>query len=480
MLPPPQKPLIAPLTPADAGVTSLAAPASAPAASPAPAAPLAADWWHAWGDAQFMRLMDKALADAPDVRVAAARLAAAQAMLGEAQAARGIQSGVTAQAALARQSYNSGFPKAFVPKGYNDSGRIALELGYDVDLWGRNRAAVASARAERAAAALDVAQSRLALSTALASAYVELQLRDRQIHTAATWRDIRQQQARLVEARLRQGIAQSSEALAAKAEVARAENEWLLIVQARDQLRTRIAALAGLGPDYARQMQETQRLPRRLMATTDQVPLDLLGRRPDILAARARLEAAAQRIKMARASYYPNINIGAFIGVQALGLDNLFQSDSQIGQIGPAISLPIFGSKTIRARHHRAEADYEAARASYDAVLLQALREAADVQQSRQQINAQMAALEAAQDHMQNIYTLTRQRYQAGLVAFSAVLEAQSHYVQAQRALVQSETQSLLLDVALIRALGGGLDLHEDSANSTNNINSAPSKKAQP
>lgn len=453
MLPPPQKPLAAPLSSAQAGVTTLASPSPAAEAAATPD-PL---WWQSWGDAQLNGLMDKALADAPDVRLAAARLAAAQAGLSETRAARGIESGVIAQGALTRQSYNSGFPKAFVPKGYNDSGRIALELGYDVDLWGKNRAAVRAARAEREAAALDVAQSRLALSTAIASAYAELYLRDRQILSAHTWLDIHSQMRALAQARVQQGLANASEVYQAEAEEARATAELAAAQQARDAVRTRMVALAGLGPDHARALQEVRAIPQRQTGQAALLPLDVLGRRPDVLAARARLEAAAARIKVARASYYPNINIGAFIGVQALGLDRLLQSDSQIGQIGPAISLPIFGSNRIRSRHHRAEADYEAARASYDAVLLQALREAADISQARGQLDRQLESARRAERSASAMMALQRQRYDAGLVAYAAVLEAHRQQVVAQRALVQAETQSLLLEVALVRALGGGI-----------------------
>ena len=449
MLPPPQKPLAKSLTPESAGsAQSLAG--TAEGAWPE------SQWWKIWQDPQLDALMDKALADAPDIRLAAARLAAAQAGLGEARAAGGIQAGLTGQAVMVRQSYNSGFPKPFVPKGYNDSGRIALELGYNVDLWGRNRAAVASARAEAEAARLDVAQSRLALSTALASAYAELQLRDTEMQLAQNLLGLRREASNLARVRVREGVANEAESAQAQAQEAATLADLESATQARDLVRTRIAALAGLGPDSALSMTDARAQALQSHGLPADLPLNLIGRRPDILAARARLEAAAERIKVARASYYPNININGFIGLQALGLDRLIAADSHVGQVGPAISLPIFGSKTIRARHRRAEADYEAARASYDAVLLQALRDVADARQSRARLDQQLQAQRRQCDSAQTLLRLARQRYDAGIAPYALVLESQMNLVAAQRELAHAETQSLLLDVALVRALGGG------------------------
>jgi len=109
----------------------------------------------------------------------------------------------------------------------------------------------------------------------------------------------------------------------------------------------------------------------------------IVGRRPDIVAARLRAEGQGARIDAARAEFYPNIRITALIGLQALGIGNLLSAGSSYGSAGPAISLPIFSGGRIEGGYRGARADYDAAVASYDRTLINALKEVADVAASQ-------------------------------------------------------------------------------------------------
>ncbi|MEW5684641.1 MAG: TolC family protein, partial [Pseudomonadota bacterium] len=140
----------------------------------APAAEWPADrWWSAYADPQLDALMDEALAGSPDLAQAAARLRAAEAMARQSRAATLPSLSANAEGAAAKQSYNNGIPPAFVPRGYNDTGRASLDLSFDLDLWGRNRAALAAAISEAEAVRMDAAEARLVLTTGLASAYAD-------------------------------------------------------------------------------------------------------------------------------------------------------------------------------------------------------------------------------------------------------------------------------------------------------------------
>src|SRR4051812_40602052 len=146
-----------------AGDSYAAAQSLAPAAT-ASAWP-ADNWWVEYRDPQLTQLIEEGLKDSPDLAAAAARLRSAQAYAQQAGAARLPSVGVEASATEAKQSYNNGIPAAFVPQGWNDSGRIAASLSFDLDLWGKNRAALAAATSDAEAARIELEQSRLVLST---------------------------------------------------------------------------------------------------------------------------------------------------------------------------------------------------------------------------------------------------------------------------------------------------------------------------
>jgi len=130
-------------------------------------------WWTGYGDPQLDQLMGEALAGSPSLAQAAARVRSAQARAGEARSATLPSLGFNGQAAENKQSYNAGFPRAFVPQGYNDAGKATLDASFDLDLWGRNRAALAAATSEAEASLADAAQAKLLLTTNLAAAYAD-------------------------------------------------------------------------------------------------------------------------------------------------------------------------------------------------------------------------------------------------------------------------------------------------------------------
>lgn len=448
-----------------AGSGPLASPHSADAIAASQSLAVKADaawpadgWWQAFGDAQLDALITEGLAQSPDVAAAAARLARAEGVVRQAGAATLPTLDGQGQATVDKQSYNNGFPKAFVPQGWLDNGRVAASLSYDLDLWGKNRAALAAATSDAHAAAIDGQQARLLLSVGIASAYVDLArlFAEQDVRTSAL--AMRQATLDLVKQRLANGLDARGSLRQAEAQVATAQADLSAAEEAIALRRHQLAALLGAGPD--RGLAIARPAFAAAVLANDGLPAgvttDLVGRRPDIAAARDRVEAAASRIKVARAAFFPAISLRALIGVQALGLDNLFVSDSTMGSAGPAISLPLFHGGELRGRYGSARATYDEAVADYDRTVLAAYQQTADAVTSRRLAGAQLADAQRALAAMEDAHALARRRYEGGLSTYLDVLAVEDRLLQARQAAALLDARVRTLDIALIRALGGG------------------------
>ena len=159
---------------------------------------------------------------------------------------------------------------------------------------------------------------------------------------------------------------------------------------------------------------------------------------------------------MAKAQFYPNVNLAAAIGYQSLGISNLFLSGSSTGQVGPAISLPIFEGGRLQAGFRGARADYDEAVASYDGVLTQALEQVADAATSRKALDGRLTQSREALADNEKAYALALQRYRGGLSNYQSVLLVEDSLLQSRRTVADLQSRAVALDVQLIKALGGG------------------------
>jgi len=423
-------------------------------------------WWRNYSDPQLDALVDEALRDSPDLAVAQARLLGAKAIVQGASAP--LLPEVTGSALLggAKQSYNFVIPRQAVPQGWNDYGMATLNFSWELDFWGKNRAALAAAVNERRAAQVEVEQSRLILSTSVASAYAELvhlyTLRDNAADTLA----LREKTVALFRQRHDFGLETTASVREVEGRQHGAEGDLLAIDERIGLQKNALAALGGAGPDRGlaitrptAQFSGSQGLPANLA-------LDLLGRRPDVVAARLRTEAAARRIDEAKAGFYPSVNLLAIAGVQSLGIHNLTKSGSDIGGAGPAISLPIFNTRRLQGQLRGAHAEYDASVATYDATLENALREVADAVTSRKALDGELSAARAAVVAAAEAHQSVSQRYQGSLATYLDVLTAEDQLISARRAEAELETRALILDVQLVNSLGGGFttqSLHAQS-----------------
>lgn len=418
-------------------------------------------WWSRFGDPQLDGLIAEALRDSPDVAAAAARLRRAAAQAQEAGAPLLPRLDAQGSAGLEKQSFNNGFPEQFtalLPQGWEDRAQISAGLGYDLDLWGRNHAALAAATSEARAAAIETGQVRLTLTTGIALAYADLaRLFDARDNRQAAL-DLRLATARLVGAREANGLETRGSLRQAEAQVASARADLGAAEEALALRRHQIAALVGAGPDRGLAITRPSLAAPTQAGLPADVTTDLIGRRPDIAAARARAEAASRRVKVARADFFPAIRLNALIGLQSLGIGNLFESASVFGNVGPAVSLPLFHGGALSGRYRGARAGYDEAVASYDKAVIGAYQQAADAVTAQRLVGQRLADTRAALAAQEEAYAIARLRYDGGLSTYLDVLAVEDRLLQARLAASEVSSLARTADIGLIRALGGGYE----------------------
>ena len=251
------------------------------------------NWWSVYGDPQLNALITEALQGAPSLAVAQARLLKAEGKAQQQGAALAPE--ITGNASLShmKQSYNDGFPPAYVPHGYNNSTHTSIDLSYEIDFWGKNHAALAAATSELEAARADAAQARITLATSIASAYAELDNLYRQHDTDQAALKVRVETLTLFQQRRLNGLETEGSVKQAEARRAMAEADLLSVEESIALQRDKIAALLGAGPDRGRQLTRPVIDLSKPFGLPAELPANLLGRRPDIVAARLRAEAAA-------------------------------------------------------------------------------------------------------------------------------------------------------------------------------------------
>ena len=415
-------------------------------------------WWHTYGDPQLDALMSEALAGSPSLQAAEARLREAQARAIAAGAPRLPATAVNAEATRQRYSANSLYPPPFAGNYFSD-GRVALDFSYDLDFWGRNRQVLESARANVQAVEADREAARLALTVAIARAYFNLNLQFALLDIANA--SLEQQVAILDLTRQRAAkgldniarVKQSESTLAlTKAGV---QYEEASIALARSQL----GALVGAGPDRGVDLERPHFVAPEKAQLPSILPADLLGRRPDIIAQRWRVESAARGVAAAEAAFYPNVNLAAFAGFQSIGLSKLLDGGSAIVGVGPALSLPIFNRRELRGALESQQAQYDLSVAQYNQTVVDAVRDVANVVTDWNALIQEADGVRTAEDAAQNAYAITKARYRAGLDNYLTVLssENQVFFTQAVRASLFARELNITVD--LVRALGGGYSL---------------------
>ena len=432
---------------------------SAAQGQPSTAAWPQGNWWQAYGDQELDQLEDEALRASPDLKIAEARLRQAEAQSEQANSALVPNLSLDASAQPTKQSRNQGFPNAiqsFLPHGWHTNTRVAANLNYEIDFFGKNRAALAAATSEQKAASVDVDEARLVLSTSVASAYADLVRLAADKASAEDAVKIREQSAQLVAQRESQGLENKGATAQAQAQADAARADEDVVDGQIGTVRDEIAALLGKGPDRGLDVP----LPQTRTVAAAQLPphlaADLIGRRPDLVAARLRAQAASERIKVAHADFYPNIDLNGLIGFQSLDIGQVFMHSSLIGAIGPALHLPIFDGGKIEGAYRGARANYDEAVATYDKTLVTSLNEVADAVVGEHELQTELDHSRAALKQSEDAYRIAQLRYRGGLSRYLDVLTAEDTLVVQRKRVADLEAREFAQNVVLIKALGGG------------------------
>ncbi|MGZ5271526.1 MAG: efflux transporter outer membrane subunit [Ramlibacter sp.] len=431
----------------DVGLT---APASGAPAAPVPA--LAPQWWTQFGDPQLDRLVAQALEGSPNLRIAQARLARAQAVQELARSATLPQVQGSLEAQRQRFSATSIYPP---PLGGSTRELGTLRLGgsWELDFFGKNRQALEASLGASRAAQADVEAARVVLASNVARTYFQMARLQDQAQVAQRTLAQRQESLKLVGDRVSAGLDTTLEQRQSEGAIPEARQQIEALQEQLQLARNALAALVGQ-TDLKVEPQSLATAKPLEVPTT--IPADLLGRRADIAAARWRVEAATHDIASAKAQFYPNVNLTAFIGMSSIGLNRLLESGSQEWGAGPALHLPIFDAGRLRANLRGKTADLDLAVESYNAALLEAVRDVADQLASAQSIARQQVDQREAQSAAESAYDIALQRYKAGLGTYLNVLTAETAVLNQRRLAVDLAARALDTQVLLARALGGG------------------------
>jgi NodT family efflux transporter outer membrane factor (OMF) lipoprotein len=431
-----------PLSPAKAGLL-----AGKPAA-------VEARWWREFNAPQLDALIEQALVAAPSLLQARARILRAAAAEEAAGAAAKPAVGLGFDATRQRYTEHGLIPP---PLAGTQRTTASLQAGltYDWDFFGRHQAQLAAAIGASRAAEADAAAARLMLAGQITRSYLALARIVAQGRLLELQMADSVQSLALVQQRFAAGLDNSQTLRAAESPLPELRRQALLLDGQASLLRHQLAALSVQPAAALRDLAPVLSVAAAANSASG-IGLDLLGRRPDVVAARWRVEAATQQVTLARAQFYPNISLNAFAGFSSIGMDRLLQSGSRQFGFGPSLRLPLFDAGQLSAQLRGSAAEVDSAVASYNAALLEAVRDASDQLSSLQSLQLQQQEQGALLANSQANLALARQRFEAGIGGRQALLNARQALLLQQRASLELQGLTLEAQARLMVSLGGG------------------------
>jgi len=412
------------------------------------------NWWLALGDAQLNGLIDQALQGNPNLGVARARVARAQSSVLIAKSADLPQVGAGADLSRQRFSENFIYPPPLGGASVN-TGIVQLSASWELDFFGKNKAAIEAAAGVASAADADAEAARILLTTRVASAYIQWARLEGFQTVAKRTLAQREETLKLVRDRLAAGLDTRLELRQSESGIPEARQRMESLDEQIALNKHALDALVGQ-PGATDKLAPPQLAGFKPMSLPAHLPADLLGQRPDVVAARWRVEAATRDVDYAKTLFYPNIDLVATAGYQSLGFDELLKPGSRLWSFGPSIRLPIFEGGQLRANLKGKNADLDAAIESYNGTVLDAVREASDQISSIQSVARQQVQQRQGQEAAEGAYDIAVQRYSAGLGTYLNVLTAENNVLVQRREAVDLAARALDTQVGLAHALGGG------------------------
>ncbi|REE17835.1 MULTISPECIES: efflux transporter outer membrane subunit [unclassified Paraburkholderia] len=421
----------------------------------------AVDWWRAYNDPQLNQWIEDAQTGNPSLAAAQARVREAMSMAGVARAALSPQ--VNGSLSIQRQKWADNLYYGPGPlageQSWNNTG--TLGLSYHLDIWGKDKNAAERALDAAHASSADARAAQLELEGNVVRTYIEMSLNYALLDIAKATLQQQQQIADLANRRLKGGIGTQLEVSQAETPLPEYERQIDEIEEKIALGRNQLAALAGKGPGAGDSIQRPSlSLEMGPAGLPSALPADLIGHRPDVVAARWTVAAQARGIDVAKADFYPDINLLASIGGYA-AMGPLFQflkSPSHSWSAGPALSLPILDGGRLRSQLGAASAGYDEAVESYNQSIVGALKDISDQVIRIRSLATQAEDADRSVAAARKNYDLSREGYRRGLTDYLNVLIAQNQLLRAQEGVAKIQAERLGAHASLVTALGGGLD----------------------
>jgi NodT family efflux transporter outer membrane factor (OMF) lipoprotein len=419
---------------------------------------LKGDWWSVYQDPQLDALETQVDDANQTLKISEQTFRAARAAIGFARSNEVPTLGVGASASSVRQSSNEPyFPTTSLANNGTGDFSLPIDLNYEIDLWGRIRRGVTSARAQAQASAADMESVRLSLHAELATDYFGLRSADGQEKLLDDTIKAYQDALQLTQDRFAGGLAESSDVTQAETQLEQARVQRTDVELQRAQFEHAIAVLTGKPPaSVTIAVNPIDIRPPTVPAIPSLLPSTLLERRPDIAAEERRMAAANEQIGIAKAAYYPSLSLSGLAGMESTSTLSWFNWPSRFWAVGPSISESLFDGGRRRSLSEQARAHYDAAVATYRETTLQAFQQVEDnfaalrllQKEEEQQHRATAASLESLSNF--------EARYQGGLELYIDVVTSQTAALANQRNDIDLMRRQLDASVLLIKALGGG------------------------
>jgi NodT family efflux transporter outer membrane factor (OMF) lipoprotein len=415
------------------------------------------DWANQFGDPQLPQLIAEALEGSPSIAQAQARIAKASSYIESSRSA--LYPKVNGSYSWNREMFsaNSIYPPPYGGTWYSENNVLA-SASWDLDLWGKNRQRLGQAVSQEKATEADLQQARVTLAASVASTYNQLAqlyaLRDIAAREIANRQDI----GRITNGRVVAGLDTNVERQTANGNIATSQANVTDLDGQITTVRYQLGALLGKGPDRGLQIAKPVLTAGNTVTLPDNVPADLVSRRPDIVAARWQVEAEIHDVKEAKAEFFPDVNLSAGFGFDAFGWGRFLTSASRQMQFGPAVHLPIFDAGALRSQLKGRYADFDLDVANYNQTLINALSEVATQISTIRSIDQQSGDAQRALDASTKAYQLAVIRYKAGLSEQLQVLNADQNRLAAEQTVTNLKMRRRDMQIGLIKALGGGFD----------------------
>jgi NodT family efflux transporter outer membrane factor (OMF) lipoprotein len=426
-----------------------------------------ATWWRLYGDSQLDRLIDHAVMGSPRIASAASRIAAAQAMARISEAA--LQPTVEGSASIERTRFSHDY---YIPEDINGhylfdpvwNNSVGASFGYSFDIWGRDRAALEASLDQVKVREYEAQNAKLALEGAVVRTYAELGLAyEIQDHEQAILA-AENQTLDLAARRLKAGLGTELEIQQAKNAVSATRAQLEDLSNRMVLLRHQLAALGGDGPGAGDAITRPAMTLGQSIGLPSQIPAELIGRRPDVQAERWRVESASKQIAVAKAAFYPNVNLKASLGLVGIGFGQLVSASAVNSSIGPAITLPIFEGGKLRAGLDVRTSQYDMAVDAYNAAIIEALHQVADGISHLSSLEKLRSRRQETLGFAKRAHELAVIAFRAGLTDYNNVLSTEDALNRAQNLIAEVGYQQITTLAALNEALGGGLIASNDGA----------------